>query len=131
VVLGATGAQAEIPFPTRPLDLLSALGAVAGLRDFDADPQGVFVFRREPERVAETLLGGPPPEGLPPGPGRPVIYRLDMTQPESFFVARDFAMRDGDAVFVTNAPLTELRKVFSLFNTLVTPINSINTLPVN
>jgi polysaccharide export outer membrane protein len=124
IALGATNAQAQIAFPSRPLDLLSAIALALGLNDFDADPSGVFLFRREPEAVADALLPGPPPEGLPPGPGRPVVYRLDLTEPESFFVARAFAMRDGDAIFVTNAPLTELRKFVTLFTTAVAPVRS-------
>jgi hypothetical protein len=31
-------------------------------------------------------------------------------------------MRDGDAIFVTNAPLTELRKFIQLFTATLTPI---------
>jgi polysaccharide export outer membrane protein len=124
VVLGATGVQAELTFPTRPLSLLSAIGAARGLQDLDADPAGVFLFRFEDAAVADALLPGPPPEGAPTGPLRPIVYRLDLTRPESFFVARDFAMRDGDAIFVSNAPLTELRKVVSLFTTAIAPVQT-------
>ena len=122
VVLGATRVQGEITFPTRDLNLLRALGAARGLIDFDADPSGVFVFRWEMPEVADKLLAGGPPPGLPPGPGRPIVYRLDMKQPGAFFVAQTFEMRDGDAIFVTNAPLTELRKFLQLFTSVLTPV---------
>jgi polysaccharide export outer membrane protein len=130
IVLGASSVQAELPFPTRPLDLLSALGAARGLRDFDADPTGVFVFRYEEEAVADALLPGPEPAAIPRGPGRPIVFRLDLSQPESFFVAREFRMRNRDAIFVTNAPLVELRKFLQLFNAVVTPVNTVDTLPL-
>jgi polysaccharide export outer membrane protein len=130
IALGASSTQAEITFPTRPLDLLSAIGAMRGLRDFDADPTGVFLFRYEDQAVADALLPGPEPEGVPQGPGRPIVYRLDLSQPESFFVARAFQMRDGDAIFVTNAPLTELRKFLQLFNSVVAPVNTVDNLSV-
>jgi hypothetical protein len=130
IAFGASGAQAEFSFPTRPLSLLSALGAARGLRDFDADPTGVFVLRFEDPAVADALLPGPPPEAAPHGPGRPIVYRLDLSQPEGFFVAREFGMRDGDAIFVTNAPLTELRKFLQLFNAVVTPVNTVDTFPL-
>lgn len=129
VILGASGAQAEIVFPTRPLDLLSALGAARGLRDFDADPSGVFVLRFEDPSIADALLTEPAPPGLPERAGRPIVYRLDLTEPEGLFVARAFEMRDGDAIFVTNAPLTELRKFLQLFNSIVAPVNAIETSP--
>ncbi len=129
VILGASGAQAEITFPTRPLDLLSALGAARGLRDFDADPSGVFVLRFEAPETADAILPEPEPPGLPAGPGRPIIYRLDMGRPEGLFLARSFEVRDGDAIFVTNAPLTELRKFLQLFNSVVAPVNTIDSSP--
>lgn len=122
VVLGATRAQGEITFPTRDLNLLRAIGAARGLIDFDADPEGVFVFRWENPAVAEALLAGAEPPGLPPGPGRPIVYRLNMKQPEALFVAQAFEMRDGDAIFVTNAPLTELRKFLQLFTSVLAPV---------
>lgn len=124
LILGASSVQAEIPFPTRDLDLLEALGAANGLRDFDANPTGVFVFRREDEAFANSLLKAPPPVPLPPGPGRPVVYRLDLTQPNSLFVAKAFPMRDGDAIFATNAPFTELRKILTVFSSAIVPISS-------
>lgn len=127
IVLGASGVQAEIPFPTRPLDLLSAIGAARGLRDTDADPEGVFVFRYEQPAFADSILPGDEPSGLPTGPGRPIVYRLDLSQPEGLFIARNFEMRDGDAIFVTNAPLTELRKFLQLFFFFVAPVNEVQT----
>ncbi|WP_333834449.1 polysaccharide biosynthesis/export family protein [Rubrimonas sp.] len=122
VVLGATGLQTELTFPTRNLSLLRALGAARGLQDFNADATGVFVLRREDTALADAILPGAAPEGLPPGPGRPVIYRLFMNQPEALFVAQAFQMRDGDAIYVTNAPLTELRKIVSLFTAVLAPV---------
>lgn len=132
VVLGATRVQGEITFPTRELSLLRALGAARGLVDFDADPTGVFVFRWEDKAVADALLPAAQPEGMPSGTGRPIVYRLDLTRPEALFVAQSFQMRDGDAVFVTNAPLTELRKFLQLFTAVITPVQqgaAVATLP--
>lgn len=126
--LGALGSQAEIVFPRVPLDLLGALGAASGLRDFDADPSAVFVLRRERPEIADALLEGAPPSGLPRGAGRPIVYRLDLTDPEAFFIARNFEMRGGDAVFVSNAPITELRKVFQVFSTVLAPVQQTNAI---
>lgn len=128
IVLGATQFQGEITFPTRDLSLLRALGAARGLIDLNADPSGVFVFRWEDPAVAAALLPGAEPPGLPKGPGRPIVYRLNMKEPGAIFVAQAFEMRDGDAIFVTNAPLTELRKFLQLFNSVVTPINTVDGL---
>lgn len=121
VVLGAASVQGEITFATRELNLLRAIAAARGLMDFDADPTGVFLFRWETEALANALLAGAQPPGLPSGQGRPIVYQLDLTRPEALFVAQAFQMRDGDAIFVTNAPLTELRKLLQLFSLVVQP----------
>lgn len=128
LVLGAAGRQAQIPFPTREVNLLQAVAAAGGLDDFTADPMGVFVFRRERREQAETLLAGPEPKGLPPGPGRPVVYRLDLTRPGALFVGERFRVRDGDAIFITNAPFTELRKILQVFNSVLVPVQTTSTL---
>ena len=122
VVLGATRVQGELTFPTRRLNLLRAIGAARGLIDFDADPTGVFVVRWEDPAIADQLLPGAQPGGLPPGPGRPIVYRLDLSAPQGLFVAQAFDVRDGDGIFVTNAPLTELRKFLQLFMAVLTPV---------
>lgn len=124
VALGATGAQAEIAFPTRNLSLLSALAAARGLRDNDADPENVFVLRFEDRAVADALLAGPPLDALPAGARRAVVFRFDLSEPEGLFLARDFAMRDGDALYVANAPATELRKFVQIFTSVLSPIQS-------
>ncbi len=128
IVLGASGRQAQIPFPTRELDLLEAIAAAGGLQDFTADPQGVFVFRRERRELADALLEGPEPDVLPAGPGRPVVSRLDLTQPGALFVGERFAVRDGDAIFITNAPFTEVRKVLQVFNSVLVPVQTTTTI---
>lgn len=122
IALGASTMQTEVPFPTRDLDLLRAIAAVRGLRDFDANPSGVFVLRFESAEIADALLAAPRPPELPEGPLRPIAYRLDMTSPAALFVARRFAMRDGDAIVVSNAPLSELRKLLQVFTSVLTPV---------
>lgn len=122
LVLGATLRQAEVPFPSRPFSLLSAIAAARGLNDNDADPTGVFVFRWEDPEIADAILTGPARADAPTGPGRPIVYRVDLTDPGALFMAQQFQMRDGDALFVTNAPLTELRKILQLFTLAIAPI---------
>lgn len=128
IALGASTLQTEVAFPTRRLDLLRALAAVRGLRDFDANPSGVFVLRYERPEVADALLDGPRPAALPDGPLRPIAYQLDMTSPAALFVAQKFTMRDGDAILATNAPLSELRKFIQIFTSVLTPVQQTSVL---
>jgi polysaccharide export outer membrane protein len=47
-----------------------------------------------------------------------------MRDPNAFFMARRFTMRDKDILYVSNAPLSDLQKVFGLINLLVSPVIS-------
>ncbi len=119
---GATGRNAVVPFETRSLSLDEALGKAGGVLDDRGDPDGVFVIRYEPESVARAM-----PDihwtGTPKGP-TPIVYHLSMRDPNAFFMARRFTMRDKDILYVSNAPLSDLQKVFGLINLLVSPVIS-------
>ncbi len=106
--LGAVQQNAEIPFEGSGFSLAEALGRIGGLRDDRADIRGVFLFRFEdPAALGWTDLQGRPTTA----DGRvPVIYRLDLSQASSLFIAQDFAMRDKDVVYVSSAPGADLAK---------------------
>ena len=58
------------------------------------------------------------------GPDRtsPVVYRLDMSDANSYFLAQRFPVEDKDIIYVANARLNELQKFFTLLNTLTGPV---------
>ena len=56
---GATGANAQIPFPSERMTLVEALAKAGGLQDLRSDPEGVFLFRFEPPRIVGGRLGEP------------------------------------------------------------------------
>jgi polysaccharide export outer membrane protein len=79
------------------MNLLEALGSVGGLIDERANKTGVFVFR----------MGD-----IQNNPGtRARVFRLDLSQPVSIFVAQQFGVQPRDVLFVTNAPLYEYNKI--------------------
>ncbi len=122
--LGATGAQARVPFEKQNLSALEAIAQVGGLISTSSDPTGVFVFRNEPEEVAEQVLGRDDLVGA-----QRMIYVMDLTEPNGMFVARDFVIRDGDTLYVTEAPITGWNKTISaVFGSLVAPLANIDTL---
>ena len=57
-----------------------------------------------------------------------MIYVLDLTSPNGVFVARDFVIRDGDTVYVTEAPYTQFNKVLSAVVAPLAPAASIDRL---
>ena len=105
--LGATGAQDRVTFESRTISAIEALAQVGGLSSTVADPTGVFVFRNEPEEITEQLVGQDV-TGV-----QRVVYVLDLTRPNGMFMARDFAIRDGDTVYVTEAPFVQFNKVIA------------------
>jgi polysaccharide export outer membrane protein len=119
-VLGATGQNAQITFNAERITLVEALAKAGGLQDLRSDPAGVFLFRFEPPAVV-TALNAPQ---LATGPDRtsPVVYRLDMSDANSYFLAQRFPVEDKDIIYVANARLNELQKFFTLLNTLTGPV---------
>ena len=87
---------------------------VGGLTSNLADPTGVFVFRNEPAEIANQLVGRNDLVGT-----QRVVYVLDLTKPNGMFFARDFAIRDEDTVYVTEAPFVQFNKtIAAIFGTL-------------
>jgi polysaccharide export outer membrane protein len=108
VALGATGAQSLVQFETQTLSAIEAIAIVGGLNSSLADPTGVFVFRNEPADIANAVLGRNDLIG-----DQRFVYVLDLTQPTGMFEARDFLVRDGDTVYVTEAPYVQWNKTLS------------------
>ncbi|MCL7407577.1 polysaccharide biosynthesis/export family protein [Marivivens donghaensis] len=106
--LGATGSQSRVPFESKAISAIEALATVGGLQTAAADPTGVFVFRNEPAEIANQLLARTDLVGT-----QRVVYVLDLTQPNGMFMARDFAIRDGDTVYVTEAPFVQFNKAIA------------------
>ncbi|MFW2543291.1 polysaccharide biosynthesis/export family protein [Primorskyibacter sp. 2E107] len=112
--LGATGAQARVPFESQNISAVEAIAQVGGLLAGSADPTGVFVFRNEPAEIANTVLGRSDLIGA-----QRMVYVLDLTQPNGMFMARDFVVRDQDTLYVTEAPFTQWnRTIAALTGTL-------------
>lgn len=106
--LGATGTQNRVPFRTQTISALEAIAQVGGLQTNLADPTGVFVFRNEPQEIANQVLGRHDLIGT-----QRMVYVLDLTEPTGMFEARDFVIRDGDTVYVTEAPYVQWQKTLA------------------
>lgn len=122
--LGATGTQARVPFEKQDLSALEAIAQVGGLVSTASDATGVFVFRNESASIANEVLGRTDLTGTPR-----LIYLMDLTQPNGMFKARDFVIRDGDTLYVTEAPLAQWNKTVSaVFGSLLGPLANIDQL---
>lgn len=120
--LGATGKNEEINFEATGLTLAQALGRMSGLRDTQADAQGVFIFRFEEPGVLKAE-GKPLPQ-TPEGKV-PVVYRVDLKDPRAFLVAQNFPMKNKDVVYVANAPAAELQKFLNILTSSLFSVSSL------
>lgn len=120
--LGATGGQSRVPFETQNLSALEAIAQVGGLNAATADPKGIFIFRNEPAEVANVVMGRNDLQGA-----QRLVYVLDLTQPNGMFQARDFVIRDGDTLYVTEAPFTQWNKVIAALTGSAASVNSLSS----
>jgi polysaccharide export outer membrane protein len=43
------------------------------------------------------------------------VYQFDLTRPEQIALAREFAVHEGQALYISDAPFTQVQKVLSAF----------------
>jgi polysaccharide export outer membrane protein len=116
--LGALTKNEEVDFGGQGITLSQALARVGGLQDQRADAQGVFVFRLEDAKA----LSWPKPAVANADGQVPVIYRINLRDPRSFFVAQGFAVRNKDILYVSNAPAADLQKFVNVIAGIGYPI---------
>lgn len=117
--LGATGKNEEINFETQGISLAQALARTGGLRDERSDPQGIFIFRFEPANA----MSWPKQPYITNGDGKvAVIYRINLRDPASFFVAQNFQMSNRDVLYISNSPVAELQKFLNVLFSVAYPI---------
>ncbi|MEM8980944.1 MAG: polysaccharide biosynthesis/export family protein [Pseudomonadota bacterium] len=121
--LGATGAQTRVTFESQTLSAVEAIAQVGGLQSNIADPTGVFVFRNEPAEIANVVMARTDLVG-----DQRLAYVLDLTQPNGVFLARDFAIKDGDTVYVTEAPFVQWDKTIGALTGSLATANTLSTL---
>ena len=121
--LGAVGNNAEINFESTGITLSQALGRIGGLQDNRADIKGVFVFRLEDPANLEPLPVGE--RRLTPDGKVPVIYRVDLHNPASLFIAQTFPIHNKDVIYVSNAPGVDFQKFANIVSSTVFSIVNI------
>lgn len=102
-VLGAAGNQGRVAISKRNYTVLDALADARGLDGATADPRSVFLFT-----PAQAGVDGKPDSV-------PVVYQFDLTKPEQVAMARQFAVREGEAIYISDAPFAQVQKVLSAF----------------
>jgi polysaccharide export outer membrane protein len=120
LAFGAFGNQQQIPFGVWRITLAEAVAKAGGLRDTEADPASVFLYRGETRDVAEAM--GVDTSKFQ-GPIIPVIYNINLRNPGSYFLATTFEMRNKDVIHVSNSVSVEATKFITYLRLLNATIN--------
>lgn len=120
LAFGASGTQGQFKFDAWRLSLAEAIAKASGLKDEQADPGFVFIYRGEPREIAEQL-------GVDcskfSGPIIPIIYNLNLREPAGYFLAANFEMRNKDVIFTANAVSVEVTKFLNFLRTIMATVN--------
>lgn len=120
--LGATSKNEEVDFEAKGISLAQALARVGGLQDSRADPRGVFIFRFEDAQVLD--VSGEKQHGLSQEKV-PVVYRMNLKNPATFFIAQHFKVQDKDVLYVSNAPSADFQKFLNMVVSVAYPIQNV------
>jgi len=104
ISLGAVAKPGETTFEATGVTLAQALGRVGGPLDGRADPSGVFVFRMTQ--------------------GKPTVYRINLRDPGTIFVLREFQMKNGDVLYVSNSPTADFQKLVGVVGAALYPFDA-------
>jgi polysaccharide export outer membrane protein len=120
LAFGATGLQGQFNFDAWRISLAEGVGKSGGLNDTIAEPSAVFLYRGETREVAERI-------GVDcsrfPGPIVPVIYNVNLRNPEGYALATKFEMRNKDVIYTANATTVEIAKALQYFRLTIATIN--------
>ncbi len=126
LALGAVKNVGRHPFGTHRISLLDATAIAGGFDSNRANPRAMFVFRYEFSHVVnhladigyisdaqyDTLLSKTTARDRL---GRlPVVYRIDLTDADNFFVAKRFPVRAADTIYVARHGTVDFGKVVDI-----------------
>jgi polysaccharide export outer membrane protein len=120
-LLGAVKGNARVEFGANDLNLLEAVALGGGGNDYAVDTKGYFLFRYEEPEVILGLVGqGRFNELLRKGmkPNRdgryPIVYRFDMTHPDSLVVGQTFPIKSRDVIYAARHRSVDFSKFLNI-----------------
>ncbi|MBB3938014.1 polysaccharide biosynthesis/export family protein [Aureimonas phyllosphaerae] len=120
LAFGASGLNGSIDFDDLNLSWAEGVGKAGGLLDSRADPGQVFLYRMVD---GETLTRMGFPVAGKTGLSFPVIFRANLRDPSTFFLAQQFPMRDKDIIYVSNSDSIEVVKFLDIINSATSGVS--------
>jgi polysaccharide biosynthesis/export protein len=96
--------------------LTDALGRIGGFQGLRGDRRGIFLYREVPREVAAGF--GTDVSNFV-GPMVPTIFRFDFREPTILFVTQEFAVADGDVLYLADNITEEIAGVMATINPFV------------
>ena len=119
---GATGRNSVVPFDAVGLSVEEAVAKSGGLIGIESDPEGVFLLRREPANLVRQLA---PQHPIQPGETTVnVVYKINLRDANTYFLARRMAVFNKDIIYVAPAAAVEYRKLLELFNLTTSSVSN-------
>ena len=117
-VVGAGAPNTTLRFDEPNVTLTDALGRIGGFRGVSGDRRGIFLYREMPREVVASL-GADVSEMA--GPMVPTIFRFDFREPTILFVTQEFAIADGDVLYLADNINQEIASVIAAINPFFPP----------
>lgn len=106
VALGASGTEARVHFPAEQVTALEAMALTGGVDAMRANPAAIFLLRNYSASAVRSDGSGPPKQS--------VVFQFDLTKADGLFAAGQFKLQSGDAVVVSESPVTAVRTITAL-----------------
>lgn len=125
-IFGAAGRNALVSFDAKGITVEEAIAKSGGLIDFQSNPEGVFLMRAEPVSLARQL---DPTFKIEPGQTIVnVVYRINLRDTNTYFLARNFPVHNKDIIYVASAFTNDLQKFLSLVGSITGPVSTAKAL---
>ncbi|PZO70751.1 MAG: sugar ABC transporter substrate-binding protein [Sphingomonas taxi] len=122
LAFGASGLNGRIDFQESNLTMAEAVAQAGGLLDSRADPKQVFLYRLVD---SDTLARMGLPADRKDNAAFPVIFRANLRDPSTFFLAQTFPMRDRDIIYVSNSDSIEVLKFLNIVNAATSSVSDV------
>ena len=109
LVFGASDKVSQVNFGANQLSLGEALARTGGPSERIADASAVYLFRYS---ASSSETAG----------GTPIIYRLNMMRPDSYFLSQRIGMHDKDVIYIAGAAANAPGKLAQILGQLFSPI---------
>jgi polysaccharide export outer membrane protein len=125
LAFGASGLNGQFNFDQERLSWAEGAAKAGGLLDNRADPRQVLMYRLEDRAVLEKI-GVDLSKFDPETNVIPTIYRANMRDSSSFFLAQTFQLRNKDVLYVSNSDSIELIKFLTVIDAVSGTIGNVS-----